>query len=263
MKEIVLISDDEFIAKQVISIIHKNFPSTFDFVWYHTKEAEERQIYFQKREKRIYLIDADLNTWDMIEHMRKIRTVDINSIIIVLAWPGMSFQVSVHLLECMVFDCVSKGYHLEESLVRTLGRCQQKNMINVSSGDVPIVLDPDHINWIYEWPGEQVSIQYQTLGSDLNISLQTPSRQLKKMTQGKFYTEKEPEIKRKVYSDSFKQIVVDLYLIHHKYCEDIAKYFHIDKRYIRTWSKLHKYVRKANLFDRTIGKWLVNRYFKF
>lgn len=263
MQKIVLISDDEFIEKQVMSIIHKNFPSMFDFAWYHTKEAEEKSIYFQNEEKRIYLIDADLNMWDMIEHMRKIRSVDLNSIIIVLAWPEISFPLSVQLLDFMVFHCVNKGYHLEESLVRTLGCCQQKNMINVSSGDVPIVLNPNHIKRIYEWPGEEVSIRYQTSDFSLNISLKTPSKQLKKMSQGRFYTGKETKTKRKVYLDPFKQLVVDLYLIHHKKSEDIANYFQVDKRYIHAWSKLHKYVRKANLFDRTVGKWFVNRFLKF
>ena len=78
-----------------------------------------------------------------------------------------------------------------------------------------------------------------------------------------FYTpKKELTNKRKTYDDSFKQLIVDLYLIYHIDHKIISDYFKVDIKDIKRWSELKKYNKKRSFIKVIIGKILIKNYLK-
>lgn len=170
----------------------------------------------------------------------------------------------------MIYNCLLKWNNFEKNLKNDLlNILKYKNKYNqeelkVTDKNIPITINKNEIESIYQLPNNQLSIQYKDGNNSILVSLKYATDELKELTKNSFYTDKN-EIKSKkrtIYSEPLKQLIVDLHLIFKIDINTLSKHFRIDEKYIKKWASLTKYYRKINIFKFIIGKIIIKSYFK-
>lgn len=269
MKNIIIVSDDICAIKQIVNTINKmHFSPTITI--YSTSDFKTK-VKNKKTPKNdiIYLIDTYNMEADFIDILSRLREYDFASTIIVI---GMyEYQYAVISSRLMILDYLLKWNNFTERLKETLSHLLvnkptkiEENTLKITDKNIPIVLKKNDIESIYHLPNNQISIHYKNGNNSILVSLKNATPQIKELTQNSFYTDKSSlkSPKRTYYSDPFKQLLVDLYLIFKIDSNTLSKHFHIDEKNIKKWASLTKYCRKINILEFIIGKLIIKSYFK-
>lgn len=262
MKKIIIVSNDICAVKQIVNAKNKvkklnsfqtNIYDIIDFKNYILSGVEEANIaYFID----IYNIEEEF--LDIINHLRKIDSA--GKIIILSTNKNLK-----SLLESQnsIYSYVEKDINFNNKILEILFMLSnnEKSKINITNTDISINLNRKIIDGMYNWPNDQLSINYKHGDNNLLV---TSNNYLNKKTKNKFYTDKYEiyNSKRNYYYGPIKQLLVDLYFVFHMDYKELSRYFKVDASYIKRWSNLSKYRRKFNFIKYIIGKIIINSYLK-
>lgn len=266
MDSIIIVSNDICAVKQIVNVINKMnhlFSSSifmFDIIEFKKYISLVNNI----RKNTTYFIDIYDIENEFLDVVNNIRKKDISSNIIILNTNKnlkslLESQSSIYSYIDKKSDFSSKIFEILINIISNY-----ENKINISDSKIPIIFSKDNIDGIYKWPNKDFSISYKDGNDNFLLSFKTPSKELKQITNGNFYTDRSylTHEKRKYYSEPLKQLIVDLYLIYNIDYKTLSRFFHIDARYIKKWSTLSKYNRKLNIFKFLIGKLMIKTYLK-
>lgn len=264
MDSIVVVSSDICAVKQIINVVntmnHLFSPSIFvfdiiEFKKYISLNTTKNTTYF------IDIYDIENEFLDIVSNIRK---KDITANIIILSINNnlkslLNSQSSIYSYINKKTDFSDKIFEILLNIISN-----DNNKIDVSDSKIPVTFSKNNIDGIYKWPDKNFSINYKNGNDSFLLSLKTSSKELNQITNGSFYTDSSDLkcSKRKFYSESFKQLLVDLYLIYNIDYKTLSRFFHIDARYIKSWSNLAKYNRKLNIFKFWMGKLIIKTYLK-
>lgn len=266
MNKIIIVSGDICAIKQIINCINNlkrlNPPSIkimdiLDLREYIASSnfTEQGTIYF------IDIYDIEHEFLDIISAIRK-KDKKGNIIILNINSNLKSLLNS----QSKIYAYVNKNFNFNHKLIEVLTMLEngENSKINVSDIKTPILINKKLIKRIYHWPTGEFSISYEK-DDNIFVSFKQGSKKIKQITQNNFYIDNLESInkKRRYYSEPFKQMLVDLYLIYHMDYKILSKSFNVDDaNYIKKWSNLQKYQTKLNILQFWIGKLIINHYFK-
>lgn len=266
MDSIIIVSNDICAVKQIVNVINKMNHlfspciSIFDLIDF----KKYISLVNNTKENITYFIDIYDIENEFLDVVNNIRKRDISSNIIILNTNKnlkslLESQSSIYSYIDKKSDFSSKIFEILINIIRN-----DENKINVSDSKIPVIFSKDNIDGIYKWPNKDFSISYKDGKDSFSLSFKTSSKELKNITNGSFYTDRSDLIRerRKYYSESLKQLLVDLYLIYNIDYKTLSRFFNIDARYIKKWSTLSKYSRKLNILKFWMGKLIIKTYLK-
>lgn len=263
MKKIIIVSNDICITKQIINNINKLKNIKFSSInIYNIQELKENLKMSHKN--TIYFIDIYGIENECLDIIKKIKTIKPNNKIVLIDLNN-NFK-NLLTSQTSIDAYIEKGANFIKQLTEILSKIENinSNKINISTTDIPITLNKKTIENIYNFPSKKTLINYQNGQNSILISTTKTTKELQKLTNHQFYTPKSeiPTKKRNYYSESLKQLLVDLHIKYHIDYQTLSKHFNIEQKYIKKWSSLTKYNKKRTLLDIIIGHLIIKSYFK-
>lgn len=259
MNEIIIVSNDICLVKQIIYTVNKVYKKKNSPIIniYNFKEIKKNSHDVLKRKNVLYFFDINSIEEDVMDILRKNKKYMISSKIIFISISDNYRCLS----QSHIYSYIKKDTNLYKELyeiifnIKNNFECKK----NISNNETPVILNINKIDSIYKWPNDLLSIYYKGKNNIL-LPIDDVSKIIKTDV---FYTpKKELTNKRKTYDDSFKQLIVDLYLIYHIDHKIISDYFKVDIKDIKRWSELKKYNKKRSFIKVIIGKMLIKNYLK-
>lgn len=261
MKRICIVSNDICAIKQIVNVVHKiKKLDPFTITIYDIDDIKKGLLETFIGDT-IYFIDIYHIENEFLDIIKSIkRKHERNKIIILNTNQGMK---SLLESQSQIDSYIQKNFDFSNSILELFMTLlnEEDVKIDVTNFEIPVMLKKQDIESVYHWPNGVTSIQYKHGKQQFLLSSNHISNHIKTDS---FYTDKAAvlHLKRNRYSESLKQLLVDLHLIYHVDREVLSKYFSIDAKYIKAWSNIKKYNRKIHFFEFIIGKLMIHFYLK-
>lgn len=263
INHITIISTDICLTNKIISCINKIIKSPIITIYNPTTFKDDILTRIKNKEPNIYLIDIYELETEFLEITNLIKKInDLNKIGIIAINKNLNNIIETQ--KNIDFTIIKDGNfykNLKQNIIKILKKQDTKKLI-ISNKNINIILNKNTINDIYQFTNNKISINYKNYNNSILISNKNITSQLHQITNNEFYTKNKEVTKRKYYTESLKQLLVDLYLIFKIDINTLSKHFQVEAKYIKKWSTLSKYNRKINIPFKILGKIIIKSYLK-
>lgn len=259
MDGIIIISNDICIAKEIINVINNIFKKDLPLINIYTFDEFKKNSYeVLNKKKYLYFIDIYSYENESLNIILKYKNLLLLNKVIIINLNN-SFNNLIEGCKCVDF-CLIKNGSFYKRLYNTVLNIKNNltSKLQISSGKIPVTLNINSLNGIYNFSNDESSICYD----DKNILISSSDLN-KVVDKNKFYISKDELIyKRRHYDDKFKQFIVDLHVYYDIDYLKLSNYFNVDIKDIKRWVGLKKYNRKINVIRILVGKFILKFYIR-